>query len=159
RADLDDVLLAPGVTLAHLLSHSSGLGFEQGDPVLALASKRVYSDYGIDLAAAHLSVRSEVDTWLHTRMVAPLAMSTTRLVGRASEGLVGSTRDLAAFAREWVTPTLISAHRRDVTTTPFLPELAGVVPGFGRFAPCPWGLGVEVRGEKHHWMGDWPQES
>ena len=159
RADLDDVLLAPGVTLAHLLSHSSGLGFEQGDPVLALASKRVYSNYGIDLAAAHLSVRSEVDTWLHTRVVAPLAMSTTRLVGRASEGLVGSTRDLAAFAREWVTPTLISAHRRDVTTTPFLPELAGVVPGFGRFAPCPWGLGVEVRGEKHHWMGDWPQES
>ena len=35
------------------------------------------------------------------------------------------------------------------------PELAGVVPGYGRFNPCPWGLGFEIKGEKsQHWMGD-----
>ncbi len=29
-----------------------------------------------------------------------------------------------------------------------------MLPGFGRFDPCPWGLGVEIRGEKHpHWTG------
>jgi CubicO group peptidase (beta-lactamase class C family) len=32
--------------------------------------------------------------------------------------------------------------------------LAGIVPGVGRFDPCPWGLGIEVRGEKSpHWTG------
>ena len=34
------------------------------------------------------------------------------------------------------------------------PGLAGVLPGFGPFDPCDWGLGVEVRGGKHpHWTG------
>jgi len=159
RADLRDVVVGDDITLAHLLSHSSGLGFEEGDPVLAVASRRVYSNYGIDLAAARLATRADVATWLLERVLGPLSMSSTRLVGRASEGLVGSTRDLATFAREWVTPTLIPAQRRDLTVTPFLPDLVGVVPGFGRFSPCPWGLGVEVRGEKHHWMGDWPAPS
>jgi hypothetical protein len=86
-------------------------------------------------------------------------MTSTRLAGRASEGLVGSTKDLAALAREWVTPALISTERRDVTVTAYLPELSGVVPGFGRFSPCPWGLGPELRGEKNHWMGEWPPAS
>ena len=32
------------------------------------------------------------------------------------------------------------------------PELSGIVPGVGRFAPCPWGLGFELRGDKSpHW--------
>lgn len=159
RAALDDELFAPGVTLAHVLSHSSGLGFEAGDPVVAPARKRVYSNCGIDIAAAHLSSGSDLDTWLRDRVIAPLRMSSVTLVGRASEGLVGSTRDLATFAREWVTPTLVTAQRRNMTITPYLPDLDGVVPGFGRFTPCPWGLGVEVRGEKRHWMGDWPPAS
>ena len=42
---------------------------------------------------------------------------------------------------------------------PYLPELNGIVPGFGRFSPCPWGMGPELRGEKAHWMGDWPSSS
>lgn len=159
RADFGDEVLTGGVTLAHLLSHSSGLGLEQGDPLVAPGTKRVYSNYGIDLAAEHLSAGSQIATWFHERVLGPLSMSSTRLVDRASEGLVGSARDLSTFAREWVTPTLIRADRRDVSATPFLGELAGIVPGFGRFMPCPWGLGVEVRGDKHHWMGDWPAAS
>lgn len=159
RARLDDAVGPEGSTLAHLMSHSSGLGFEASDPVVAPATKRIYSNYGIDLAATHLSAGTDLATWLDRRVVAPLSMTSTHLVGRASEGLFGSTRDLAAFAREWIAPTLVSAHRRDVTATAYLPELAGIVPGFGRFTPCPWGLGVEIRGEKQHWMGDWPARS
>ena len=35
-----------------------------------------------------------------------------------------------------------------------VPELAGIVPGVGRFDPCPWGLGFEIRGDKApHWTG------
>jgi CubicO group peptidase (beta-lactamase class C family) len=34
------------------------------------------------------------------------------------------------------------------------PGLAGVLPGFQRFDPCDWGLGVEIRGSKQpHWTG------
>ena len=34
------------------------------------------------------------------------------------------------------------------------PTLAGLVPGIGRFDPCPWGLGSELRGTKQpHWTG------
>jgi CubicO group peptidase (beta-lactamase class C family) len=34
------------------------------------------------------------------------------------------------------------------------PGLSGVVPGLGRFADNPWGLGCEIRGQKHpHWTG------
>ena len=34
------------------------------------------------------------------------------------------------------------------------PGLAGVLPGFRRFDPCDWGLGVEIRGRKQpHWTG------
>lgn len=32
--------------------------------------------------------------------------------------------------------------------------LSGVVPGYGRHSPCPWGLGFEIHGDKRpHWMG------
>ncbi|MDH2904541.1 MAG: serine hydrolase [Actinomycetota bacterium] len=159
RARLDEALGPEGSTLAHLLAHASGLGLESGDPVVAPGVRRVYSNVGIDLAAAHLAQGERVGEWLDERVLTPLGLSTTSLRGRAAEGAVGSTRDLADFAREWVQPTLTTTQRRDATTTAFLPELAGVVPGFGRFAPCPWGLGVELRGDKLHWMGDWPPSS
>lgn len=158
RATLDDAVGPEGSTLAHLLSHSSGLGFEFGDPTSAPGLKRVYSNYGVDLAAQYLA-GTDVATWLSSRVATPLELRSTRLVGRASEGLEGSTNDLATFARQWVTPTLIPASRRDQTVRAFLPELSGVVPGWGRFSPCPWGLGPELRGEKSHWMGEWPPSS
>ncbi len=159
RAHLDEALGPEGSTLGHLLAHASGLGLEGDDPVVTPGTKRIYSNYGIDLAATHLARDRDVATWLDDRVITSLALANTRLRGRAAEGVVGSTWDLATFAREWVTPTLITAQRRDATTTAFLPDLAGIVPGFGRFSPCPWGLGVELRGGKRHWMGEWPPSS
>jgi CubicO group peptidase (beta-lactamase class C family) len=159
RASLDDAVGPEGSTLAHLLSHSSGLGLEAGDPTSAPGAKRVYSNYGMDLAAQYVARDADVATWLATRVLTPLELHSTRLVGRASSGLEGSTTDLAEFARQWVTPSLVPASRRDRTVQAFLPELSGVVPGWGRFSPCPWGLGPELRGEKSHWMGEWPTSS
>lgn len=159
RADLNKALGPEGSTLAHLLAHASGLGLESEDPVAAPGTKRIYSNHGIDVAAAHLAGGGDIATWLDERVINPLSLTSTRLRGRAAEGVVGSTRDLSTFAREWVRPTLTTTQRRDVTATIFLPELVGIVPGFGRFSPCAWGLGVEIRGEKYHWMGDWPPSS
>ena len=39
-------------------------------------------------------------------------------------------------------------------TSPYLPELVGVLPGYGRQAPNTWGLGPEIRSNKSpHWTG------
>ena len=146
HARLDDELGPQGSTLAHLLAHASGLGLEEGDPVVAPGTKRVYSNYGIDLAATHLARDAGVAAWIAQRVLAPLSLDTTTVAGRAAEGAIGSTRDLSRFACEWVTPTLMTSQRRDAAITPIWPELSGIVPGFGRFEPCPWGLAVEIQG-------------
>ncbi|HLK46103.1 MAG TPA: penicillin-binding protein, partial [Acidimicrobiales bacterium] len=95
---------------------------------------------------------------LEDRVFGPLGMTSTRLVGPASSGAVGSTADLCALAAELLVPTLVpielAARQRAVA----FPGLVGVLPGFGRQEPCDWGLGVEVRGTKRpHWTGStWP---
>jgi CubicO group peptidase (beta-lactamase class C family) len=148
-----------GATIANLLSHSSGLGLEESDPVVPVATKRVYSNYGIDLLVEALVGENPAATWLENRVFRSLGMSSTALKGRPASGVEGSTNDLATLAVAWLRPDGLSNETRDRIVKPYLPELDGIVPGFGRFTPCPWGLGPEVRGEKQHWMGDWAKTS
>lgn len=148
-----------GANFANLLSHSSGLGLEEGDPVVPIATKRVYSNYGVDLAVARIVAGSSAQTWLDDRVFTPLGMTTTSLEGRAASGVRGSTNDLATFALAWMRSDLLAPATRDRLIRAYLPDLAGIVPGFGRFTPCPWGMGPEIRGDKQHWMGDWPARS
>ena len=148
-----------GETIADLLSHSSGAGLEEGDPRAAVGAKRVYSNYGIDLAVSLIVGDNEPAQWLDSRVFSSLGMNETRLEGRPCAGVVGTTRDLVTLGLAWLRPDGLSRETRDLMITPYAPDLAGVVPGFGRFDPCPWGLGPEVRGDKHHWMGDWPADS
>jgi CubicO group peptidase (beta-lactamase class C family) len=142
-----------GSTLAHLLSHSSGLGFEESAPTAPVGTKRVYSNWGIDLAVKAMSNEDPATKW-QREIFKPLGMSAS-LEGRPSAGVVGSCEDLAKLAAEWLHPVLMAEKDRDEVRQVNLPELNGVVPGFGRFEPCWWGLGVELRGQKNHWMGDW----
>ncbi len=148
-----------GATLANLLSHTSGLGLEEGDSVVDVGAKRVYSNYAVDLAVAAIIGENTAATWLDNRIFRPFGMQSTRLEGRASSGVVGSTEDLVTLAAGWLRPDGVARATRDRFVTPYLPNVSGVVPGFGRFSPCPWGLGPEVQGEKRHWMGDWPSAS
>ena len=63
-------------------------------------------------------------------------------------------RDLAAFLGELMMPRLVSPATATEATSVVFPDLAGQLPGIGRFDPCPWGLGFEVRGHKvPHWTG------
>ncbi|MGH9020795.1 MAG: serine hydrolase [Acidimicrobiales bacterium] len=148
-----------GANLANLLSHSAGLGLEEGDPTSPVGTRRVYSNYGIDLAVAAVVDDSDPEQWLARRVFTPLGMTGTSLRGRPAAGVVGPTRDLVTLAVAWLRPDGVSAATRDRMISPYAPGLAGVVPGFGRFDPCPWGLGPEIAGEKHHWMGGWPADS
>jgi len=148
-----------GATIANLLSHSAGLGLEEGDPQVAVGSKRVYSNYAIDYAVRAIVAENDPANWMDGRVFRPFGMNATRLEGRVSSGVVGSTQDLLRLAVAWLRLDGLSKETRNRLITPFLPELGGIVPGFGRFNPCPWGLGPEVRGQKQHWMGDWAEAS
>lgn len=148
-----------GANFANLLSHSSGLGLEEGDPVVPVGTKRVYSNYGVDLAVAAVVGDNSASEWLEDRVFVPLGMTSTSLDGRPAAGVHGSTEDMAELAIAWLRPDLLGAPTRDRMIRPYIADLSGIVPGFGRFSPCPWGMGPEVRGDKDHWMGDWPTTS
>ena len=157
--DFDERLGPRGASLAHLLSHSSGAGLEVGDPVVDVATKRVYSNCAVDAAVGAIVGTSEPAQWLDDRVFHPLGITTSTLEGRPSSGVVGSTDDMMTLAVAWLRSDGLAPSTRDRMITPFLADLDGIVPGFGRFSPCPWGLGPEVRGRKEHWMGDWPETS
>lgn len=148
-----------GATLANLLSHSSGLGLEEGDRVVPLGTKRIYSNVGIDHAVNVAVGDRDPAEWLKDRVFTALGLDSTSLVDRPSAGVVGSTEDLVTLGATWLRPDLVSRATRDLMIQPYLGDLDGIVPGFGRFSPCPWGLGPELRGSKRHWMGDWPASS
>jgi CubicO group peptidase (beta-lactamase class C family) len=141
----------PTSTLAHLLSHASGLGFEAGDPVRAVGERRIYSNVGIDTAVDTVRGDELADEWLDRWTFAPLGLA-TRLVDRPAFGARGSVTDMAQLGAAWLDGG-VGASSAALFAKSFLPDLDGVVPGFGRFSPCPWGLGAEVHGAKGHWMG------
>lgn len=154
--DLDEPAGPPGSTVRHLLAHASGLGFEEDRPRSPAETRRLYSNPGVDWFADHLAARAGMPfvEYLAVGVLEPLAMTSTKLVGSPAHGIHSSTRDLLAFARELLAPTLVSWRTLATATTVQFPELAGVVPGVRHYDPCPWGLTFEIRGDKQpHWTG------
>ena len=81
-------------------------------------------------------------------------MTSTTLDGSPARGATSTAGDLAKLLAELQRPRLIGAASATAATTVQYPALAGIVPGVGRFDPCPWGLGIEIRGGKEpHWTG------
>jgi CubicO group peptidase (beta-lactamase class C family) len=145
-----------GSTVRHLLAHATGLPFDGDEPVAAVGTRRVYSNTGIERFADHLAERTGI-TWVdyvREAVLAPLGMDRTELRGSPAHGAHSCVRDLLAFGRELLSPTLIGASTLVTATTPQFADLRGAVPGVGRFDPCPWGLGFEIVGDKTpHWTG------
>jgi CubicO group peptidase (beta-lactamase class C family) len=153
---LDEPAGPPGSTVRHLLAHTSGVAFDD-DRVLAPAGqRRIYSNVGIEIFAAHLAERTGIPfaDYLREAVTAPLGMTATELVGSPAHSIVSSVDDLLRLARELLRPTLISPQTLAEATRPHFPETAGVLPAIGRFDPNPWGLTFEIRGGKDpHWTG------
>jgi CubicO group peptidase (beta-lactamase class C family) len=151
---LDDEAGREGCTLRHLLAHAGGFPFEGDAPVGAVGARRIYSNTGYELAAAHLAARSEMDFWEYAdgAVFEPLGIVSSAQSGSAAKDARLDIVNLSLFLAELRRPRLISRDTFVDAVTPQFGELEGVVPGVGRFDPCPWGLGPEIRGAKSpHW--------
>jgi CubicO group peptidase (beta-lactamase class C family) len=150
--DLDEPAGPPGSTVRHLLAHASGLPFDAGAPIARPGTRRIYSNYGIEVAVSHVEERAEMPfpeyfawVWEGTGMT---------LEGSAAHAVHGTVADLVALAHELQQPARIAQETLDEARAAQFPGLVGVLPGFGRQDPNDWGLGFELRDGKHpHWTG------
>jgi CubicO group peptidase (beta-lactamase class C family) len=150
--DLDEPAGPEGSTFRHLLAHASGLPFDPGPPISRPGQRRIYSNYGFDVAAALVEERAEMpfaayfgEVWQGT---------TAQLAGDAGSGAVGTLPDLLALAQELQAPARLAQETLDEARSVQFPGLVGVLPGFGRQEPNDWGLGLELRDSKApHWTG------
>ncbi len=153
---LDDPVGQPGCTLRHLLAHAGGYPFDGGEPISAPGRRRIYSNTGIELAAAHVETATgfAFADYLAEAVFQPLGMTSSELRGSPAHQVWSSLHDTMRFALELATPVLVSGATAAEATRPVLPGLRGVVPGVGSYTDCVWGLGVEIRGTKTpHWTG------
>ena len=144
-----------GVTLRHLLAHAGGFGFDGDEPIAPPARRRIYSNTGIERAADELAGAAGIVRGLPARSGVGAARHVEHVAARlARHGARGDLERRVVFVSEMLRPRLLADETyRDVISTQF-PDLAGIVPDVGRFDPCPWGLGVEIRGDKSpHWTG------
>jgi CubicO group peptidase (beta-lactamase class C family) len=150
--DLDEPAGPPGSTLRHLLAHASGLPFDEGPPLAPPGRRRIYSNHGIDEAAALVGARAEMPfaDYFH----AVWSGAEIALVGPPSSGAEGTIHGLRALAVELLEPARLAQETLDEAASVQFPGLDGVVPGFGRQSPNDWGLGFELRDAKSpHWTG------
>jgi len=150
------VTIHDGTTLRHLLAHASGLPFDGMTPIAGLGRRRIYSNTGIELAADLITATTGIpfNEYLREAVFEPLGMSATELRGSPAFAMWSTLDDMTLLLGELLQPQLISQE----THSDFIAEqfvgISGTIPGLGRFDPCPWGLGAELRGMKHpHWTG------
>ena len=158
--DLDQTVTAAGVgdgvTVRHLLAHASGMAFDLRERIALPGSRRIYSNVGFEVLGEVLEAASGLSlaTYLHEAWCQPLGLTATRLDGSPAHAARSTVVDLLAVAEQLLRPTLLAPQTVEAARTEQFPGLDGVLPGFGRQDPNPWGLGVEVRGHKQpHWTG------
>ena len=152
--ELDTAIDERDATVADMLSHASGLA-PNGTVLDEPGRRRIYSNSGYEQLAHALETATEMPfrAYLTEGVFKPLGMHSTDLTSSPAFGAESSVDDLVAFIGGLGTlldPTTVAAM-----TSIHLPELIGVLPGYGRQAPNPWGLGPEIRGSKTpHWTGE-----
>ena len=149
--------VVPGASVRHLFAHASGLAADRLVRAVALGTRRIYSNAGIDLLAAQVAVAAEMTfaDYFAEAVAEPLGLTGTSPGARASRDGVSTVVDLVRVLAELMAPTglLHPSTLADATTVQF-PGLRGVLPGFGPQAENDWGLGFEIKAAKSpHWTG------
>lgn len=154
---LVDPLGPEGSTVRHILAHASGLAFEGLDAIAKPGTRRIYSNTGYELLGDFVEERAGIpfDDYMREAVLEPLGMNSTTMTGTPAAGLVSTITDVCRLGAELMAPTLIDRSTwQDAISVQFT-GLSGVLPGWGLQEPCPWGLGPELKGDKHpHWMGE-----
>jgi CubicO group peptidase (beta-lactamase class C family) len=152
--DLDGPAGPPGSTVRHLLAHASGLPFEGSDPIAPPGRRRIYSNEGFRVLAAHLEAQAEMPfaDYVRAAVCEPLGLGLDPS-GDPGSGMHASLEDVLALARDLLTPTLVAPETLGEMTSVAFPGLSGVLPDHGRFDPLDWGLGVQLNTRPASWMG------
>lgn len=152
--DLDEHAGPPGSTVRHLLAHASGLPFDGTTPIAPPAQRRIYSNEGFRMLAAHLSEKAEMPfaDYVRAAICEPLGIGLDPR-GDPGSGMHASLDDVLALARELVEPTVVAGETLAEMTSIQFPGLSGVLPDYGRFEPLDWGLGVQLNTRPPSWMG------
>jgi CubicO group peptidase (beta-lactamase class C family) len=152
--DLDEQAGPADSTVRHLLAHTSGLPFEGTLPIGRPGQRRIYSNEGFRVVAAHLADRAEMPFAQYVReaVCEPLELGLDP-EGDPGSGMHASLDDVLTVGRELLSPSLVADETRDEMIEVQFPGLSGVLPDYGRFDPLDWGLGVQLNTQPHSWMG------
>jgi CubicO group peptidase (beta-lactamase class C family) len=152
--DLDEPAGEPGSTVRHLLAHTSGLPFEGPEPIAPPGRRRIYSNEGFRVLAAHLETAAEMPfaDYVGAAVCEPLEIGLDP-GGDPASGMHASLDDLLALVRQFFAPTLAAEETLAEMTSVQFPGLSGVLPDWGRFDPLDWGLGVQLNTRPPSWMG------
>lgn len=167
--------LGDGFEICDLLAHASGLPadidftrsiFEQSR-VVSPKTRRIYSSAGFELLAKAFESTSGMsfNDYLSDSLFKPFNMSSAFLdaeswpgsgASGAAAGMVGSAIDLLGLANGLYFGSIyIDKELLETAKSPYLPELSGVLPGFGEMERNLWGLGFEIKGTKTpHWTSE-----
>jgi CubicO group peptidase (beta-lactamase class C family) len=152
--DLDEAAGPPGSTVRHLLAHTSGLPFEGQEPIAPPGRRRIYSNEGFRVVAAHLEAAAEMPFagYVRAAVCEPLGIGLDP-TGDPGSGMHASLADLLVLVRQFFVPTLLADETLAEMTSVQFPGLSGVLPDWGRFDPLDWGLGVQLNTRPPGWMG------
>ncbi len=157
---LDEAAGPPGSTVRLLLAHASGLPFDGRTPIAPPGQRRIYGNAAFEVLGELLTERTGMPAgrYITEAVCQPLGMSDTTVPGSPAASGRGTVEDLLRLGAELLAPaTILSPETVAQATAVHLPDLDGVLPGWGRHRPNPWGLGLEVHGTKRpHWM---PEEA
>ena len=158
--DLPDVVGADAAgrqySVAHLLSHSSGLAQEGdgGDFRDAPGRRRIYSNQGFEVLGSYLQKKVGVPNtrWIDQTVAAPLGMRATTVPRSPASSGFGNAIDMTLLIEELLHPALLTPKSHSALATTVLPGLRGILPGYGMQSDNAWGLGAEVKAQKTpHW--------
>ena len=104
---LDQPVGQPGCTLRHLLCHAGGYGFDGAEPIARPERTRIYSNTGIEMAAATVADAAGITfaDYLAEAVLQPLGMSATTLHGSPAHRMSSTAADLTRFAQRARGPT------------------------------------------------------